>query len=147
MRSIRVLLALAGFGLMAGCGSGSGETEVSGVVLMDGQPLSGAVVLFVPAEGTKGPGSRGATDAEGKFTLVNPQGVKGAIPGKYKVTVSKTNAREPKEGEKMVITDARDIQETLPAIYSNLEKTSLTATVESGGKPIELRLESKKTAK
>jgi len=52
--------------LLAGCGS-DGLVPVKGRVLLDGQPLDGAAVLFEPEGG--GVPATGVTDASGGFTL------------------------------------------------------------------------------
>lgn len=144
-RMLLMVLSIAIYSL-TGCGSSGGEVEATGVVLMDGNPLDGALVRFIPAEGTKGAGGAGNTDSSGKFTISSPQGLKKILPGKYKVVVSKTNVRQPKEGEKMVLIDS-DIKELLPPIYSNQDRTILSYTVESPTKPIEIKLEGKPAKK
>src|SRR5262245_4436516 len=74
-------LALAG----GGCG-GSGTVKVRGTVTLDGKPLSGAMVTFVPAE-EKGRAASGATQADGSFRLTTFKPDDGALPGDYKVMV------------------------------------------------------------
>lgn len=68
--------------LLAGCGSStpSNGVEVSGMVMMDGQPLDAADITFIS---DKSSGS-GRTDASGKFSLIQP------VPaGSYRVVVSR----------------------------------------------------------
>jgi len=68
--------------LLAGCGSStpSSGVEVSGIVMMDGQPLDAADITFIS---DKSSGS-GRTDASGKFSLIQP------VPaGSYRVVVSR----------------------------------------------------------
>lgn len=85
---------------VAGCGGGDEETPpvagvvpVSGTVLLDGKPLEGASVLFIPAPG--GPvdrapvGASGVTGADGKYALTCGPESPGALPGAYRVVVSK----------------------------------------------------------
>src|SRR4051812_14389733 len=75
--------------MMSGCGGSSdGLVSASGTVTLDDQACSRAVVTFIPQEGTPGNGGTGQTDASGKFAIMTPQGKKGLMPGKYKVTVS-----------------------------------------------------------
>jgi hypothetical protein len=71
--------------LLAGCG-GSRTSPVEGVVLLDGQPLVGASVQFVP-QGT-GRDATGQTDAGGKFTMSTFKPQDGVLPGEYKVVIS-----------------------------------------------------------
>jgi hypothetical protein len=76
-----------------GCG-GSGTVKVKGVVTLDGQPLSGATVMFVPFEGQGTRPATGATHPDGSFQLTTFKANDGALPGTYHVVVSK-----PPEGE------------------------------------------------
>ena len=72
-----------------GCSSRPSDTPelapVSGVVLMDGEPLEGASVTFSPVNG--GRGAAGSTDAEGRFRVAYIK-YAGCPPGDCSVTVS-----------------------------------------------------------
>lgn len=112
----KIVLCLSiGLG-MTGC-FGGGEslpelTEVTGSISLDGSPLPGASVVFLPEEG----GSAFAmTDEDGKFELMYNRDTSGAVPGSYKVTVSKE--KDPKEPG----------MELIPEKYN--EKSTLTAEV------------------
>jgi hypothetical protein len=74
--------------LFAGCG-GSKTSPVSGSVLLDGKPLAGATVQFVPQEG-KGRDATGGTDASGHFTMSD-----GVFPGTYKVVITPATPAAP----------------------------------------------------
>jgi hypothetical protein len=80
---LAALLALAG-----GCGRGGPElVPVRGTVTLDGKPVEGASVTFIPQ--FPGQPALGSTDARGKFTLkTHPHG-NGAMPGTHKATVRK----------------------------------------------------------
>ncbi|MDX1944292.1 MAG: hypothetical protein SFU86_02715 [Pirellulaceae bacterium] len=99
----------------------SGVVPVSGVVLLDGQPLPGAVVTLQPLrEGStvadEVGGSVGRTDAEGRFVLrlVRPDSP-GAAVGKHVVTITTAHARP---------TDAVAPQgERVPAPWRNGTRT------------------------
>lgn len=85
----RCLLPLAVFPfLLAGCGGGSALQPVSGKVLSDGKPATGATVMFYP-DGPADVNARPATGvvgADGTYTLST--GADGGVaPGKYLVTV------------------------------------------------------------
>jgi hypothetical protein len=87
-------LAAGGLLFLAGCG-GSSFPSVTGTVTMDGQPLSGATVVFNPEGGGGGQIATGLTDGGGKFTMGTIKKGDGVRPGKYRVTVTKT-AEKPK---------------------------------------------------
>ena len=78
--------------LLVGCSesdsSGRPKTyTASGTVTLNGQPLEGATVNFYPMEGS---GSAiGMTDANGKYTLTTYTSNDGAVPGQYKVSITK----------------------------------------------------------
>lgn len=76
--------------LFAGCGeSGPALVSVTGTVVQDGKPLEGAAVMFLPDGSSKD--ARPAEDTtgpEGTYKLLTG-GRFGAVPGKYRVTVTK----------------------------------------------------------
>ena len=123
--------------LAVGCGSdGPQLAPVEGVVMLEGEPLEGAVVLFQPSEGGKP--ATGLTDAAGKFVLSTHEQGDGAQVGVNKVSVTKelpsANAANVEEGE---ITD---VELGTPARYASPDLSGLTVTVESGLAPVTLEL-------
>jgi hypothetical protein len=150
-------LALAG----AGCGGGqSAVSKVNGTVTLDGKPLAGALVSFVPQDVKSGRLATGRTDANGHFDLTTFRTNDGAIPGQYKITVTLT-AENPKtavgkspekmsEQEKMQLftrlspkgraaEDNTKPRSLIPDIYSNAGKTPLQEVVPTNGK-VEIHL-------
>lgn len=127
--------------IAAGCGGGSKKTlsQVSGTVLLDGKPLSGAMVNFHNVSG--GRGAYGTTDASGNFTLDTSRTEHGADPGNYHVTVDKPagGAKPAPTFEQMQSDadagkepDAAQIASALPARYQDANGGSgLTATVDA----------------
>jgi hypothetical protein len=76
--------------VVVGCGDGPTLVPVAGVVTLDGKPLEGATLSFVPAPGNavSTPGSD-ATGPTGNFKM-SFNGRSGLAPGKYAVMLSKT---------------------------------------------------------
>jgi hypothetical protein len=70
---------------LAGCGS-SATTPVEGTVLLDGKPLAGASIQFIPQG--KGRDATGETDKNGQFAMSTFQPRDGTVPGTYKVVVA-----------------------------------------------------------
>jgi len=75
--------------LMTGCGGSDRPAlaPASGIVKLDGAPVEGATVTFIPAEGGR-PGS-GMTNAEGRYTIETYADASGSIVGEHKVAVMK----------------------------------------------------------
>src|SRR5262249_49649602 len=128
MGSVRWLwagLLLAG---AAGCGGPSDRVAVTGTGTLDGEPLPGAVGTLPPDGATAGQGGGGRTGPDGTYTLTSAGGA-GVPPGAYKVVISRPlrpDGSPPDPGRPPIESDAR---ETLPAVYSSLDATTLTATV------------------
>lgn len=90
MRGLGSVLALS---IVVGCSSSDYElAPVSGIVTLDGNPLSGVEVVFSPMgsreDGNPGPWSKGTTDVDGRFTLTTQNNKKGAVVGKHRVGIS-----------------------------------------------------------
>lgn len=60
--------------------------SVTGTVTLDGQPLEGATVTFVPATGRA---SSGLTDASGYYSLQYTKTIAGATLGQHRVMIQK----------------------------------------------------------
>ena len=75
---------------LTGCSNSSGPPTyaVTGTVTMQGKPLAGAVITFVPT-GNEGVAASAITDSDGKYALTTRQAGDGARPGEYRVKVSK----------------------------------------------------------
>ena len=110
---------------------------VTGTVMMDGAPLVGAIVSFLPAD-TNGSTAVGTTDANGKYTLQTLLGAAdaGTTPGDYVVTISK-KVNEPTGKQEWSESDGKMIdlvlaKELVPAKFSDKKLTPHKATVVSG---------------
>jgi len=144
-----VLVCLLVIGLpMLGCGSRGSRlpktVPASGVVTLDGKPVDGAQVVLVPAaEGTTG--AFGTTNASGRFSLRAYDEKDGAIPGDYKVQVSKTV--EVKLTAPKGSVDGGDpvrFEHGVPAKYTGVKTSGLTVTIpDAGNRDINLALSSK----
>jgi hypothetical protein len=127
-RAIRVLLLALLTGL-AGCG---GPSSLSGLVTLDGEPLSDAGIAFFP-EQDEAEMVVGTTDQEGRY-LITPAAGESIAYGKYKVVVSKRAQPTPAEVEAFITPE-----ELIPAKYSDKSQTELIVEVKSGAE-IDLHL-------
>lgn len=134
-------------GLLAlGCSSQNKLVPVNGQVTMNGKPLGNVRVDFHPDpdKGTRGTGSSGTTDAEGKFTLSLGPNQPGAIPGHYRVIledldvygnvfVGKGNYRnEDKPGAVREVPKRPRFAE----VFRDLGKTPLRQEITQGMAPV-----------
>ncbi len=146
---LTTLLALGA----SGCGGRDGPVAVTGVVLLDGQPVSGATVAFLPA-GETGRPATGFTDAQGAFRLTTSGKGDGALPGDYRVVVTRLETKVPdgprwteywddEKGKRkkpvqyygMQLTSARKpLRSLLPAMYGEPSRTPLRCQVPADGR-------------
>lgn len=149
---LKLCLLIFSLGIfLNGCGGPKGRPTIptepaGGTVTLDGAPLGKAEILFV----AQSPGAENATalsDENGKFVLTSLNGApgKGALPGEYKVTVSKTETKtlaQPKKDPVLGETWTEDIQ-LVPTVYMSPDKTPLQATIQKGSNNVELELSKK----
>ena len=158
MQKIQFLIVLMIVFAAVGCGPKGLQTcYVEGIVTLDGQPLEGAVITFIPVA-ADGKTAAGGSDATGKYTLTSDGGEpdKGAVEGEYKVTVKKVEITNvPRPGQAPDPTRANDPNYRPPAMdavqtpitprdYMLPTNTPLTATVKKGKNDIPLELKSGK---
>lgn len=84
-----LMLGLTGCGTAVQAGPEEELVSVSGLVTMDDQPVSGALVNFIPtgSNAKAHPGSA-ITDSEGRFDMLNYQNKDGLPAGSYLVVLS-----------------------------------------------------------
>jgi hypothetical protein len=148
------------FGLVAGLGCGPVDdglprtVKATGVVLCDGKPLEGAAIVLMQDSGSNF--ARGISDASGNFSLNTFETKSGAVPGAYKVTVSKTvtvDKATPASVPKTLAEDSQHAAEgdegrgsaswvnDLPDKYNSPATSGLSVTIpEEGTSDIRLEL-------
>lgn len=150
----RILMFVGFSGLLlvaGGCGSAA-MVPVEGVVTLDGQPLDGAAVSFVP-DGAGRP-AQGETDGAGKFKLSTAAAGPGVVPGKYKVGVSKMekpagaggaspDGKVQLSGPPTGKGPAPVPKSLVPGKYVNPNTSEITVVVEQGMTPVQIGLKSK----
>ena len=156
----RVVIGLLFAGLLlnlTGCQLGSEAIEllpVSGEVRIDGKPLTGAKVVFVPRNkelGNRFAMSYAVTDDQGKFTLKLSDDRKGAYQGWHYVLISKRKvdaeaaAGDP-DSEDFLVTEVdlsrfvNDELDDVPMYYNS--QTELTFEVRPGNQNAKFELSS-----
>jgi hypothetical protein len=118
------LAAVLCLACLAGCG-GTGQAEVEGTVLYDGQPIKGGSIAFLPA-GTDQGRAGGGTILDGRYHIPAKFG---PLPGRYRVEIrwAKPTGRQfiSETGHTLDVTE-----EGLPEKYN--DKSELTAELKSG---------------
>ena len=146
-------LLLIGSLVFVGCGP-KGRTlrveYVEGVITLDGQPVSGVLVTFIPqneGDGTEAAG--GYSNAKGMYKLSSMNGDpgRGAVAGEYIVTISKIEVHDPKANMSYEEAAASKLESTqkqlLPAIYQDRKNTPLSATIVKGKNRFDFDVKSK----
>jgi hypothetical protein len=117
---------------------------VNGIVLLDGQPLAGAVIYYVPS---KGPSASGVLDAEGRYELTTYTSGDGAVIGSHNIYL----APLPDENRLAGYTEEDYAAGKLPpaapanpipAKYSSPTTSGLTAEIAAGDNQKDLTLSS-----
>ncbi len=153
-----VLVGIA-LGVTIGCAGPTSDRPatypVTGIVTLDGSPVAGAAVTFVPSVGGKS--AAGVTDASGKYALTTFEGGDGAVPGDYSVKIVKyeggeVGGEETGEGDAGMMSadyeagvesgEDEAAKNLLPEKYSDAKTSGLKATVTEGENSFDFPLES-----
>jgi hypothetical protein len=100
----------------------------SGVVMLDGVPLEGAIVTFFPADNPGRRAAYGFTGPDGRFQLDTYTCSNGALPGLYRVLVVKRRAATGNLPPGFPINRGPD-EWIVPPKYSQLAWTPLSYSV------------------
>jgi hypothetical protein len=127
-----------------GCTGNSSTVPVQGVVRLDGQPLSGASVQFVPE--STGRDATATTDEQGRFVLSTIDPRDGALPGAYKVVITPGSPRAEAPAKAMTPDEAmaasgaaaelpqsKPTGPTVPERYTRPDQTPLKQNVPGDG--------------
>ena len=157
---VRLFLGLLAVSVVSGCSGGTegdadrpARTLVSGKVTYDGNSVEGATVVLVPSS-QGGKPATGLTDASGMFKLRTFETDDGALPGEYKVTVTKLksaaenqvaeddpNYEPPAEDGSDEDGSDGEPEHLLPEKYASAESSGLTASIPSEGEVNDLNFD------
>lgn len=155
---LRPTLGILALLIAGGCGGeGAGDNPetapVSGTVTLGGTPVAGATVTFHPSvasepgQPAQGNAAFGLTNAQGQFQLTTFDSNDGAVPGDYKVTVTKLNPAADENNVASVESEEYVPPEViegpaavvnappanfLPEVYAKPASTTLNAKVTAG---------------
>lgn len=126
--SIVCLTLIAAISLtLSGCSDGQADHFViSGQVLIDGEPVSGGDIKFVPRGGRP---SGGTIENDGRFTLTCYDGEPGVIPGAHRVEIVCSE-----------IISATTMRWNAPRKYANFLTSGLEFEVNESNDSLEINL-------
>lgn len=127
----------------ASIGCGSGLVPAEGLVLLDGQPLAGATVTFMPQ--AKGRPASAVTGADGRFKAALPDGKGGLAPGEYRVVVMLVKQAVVAAGGEAAETASGGgggppVEYIVPQRFGNPETSGLTASLSRGATDLRFEL-------
>ncbi|MDR1140152.1 MAG: hypothetical protein LBL62_00570 [Planctomycetaceae bacterium] len=143
------------FLILSGCRSGvSFPVEaVEGIVTLDGQPVEGAVLTFVPVHSTEGKAAYARTDETGIYKLTAFNGGKsraGTMTGHYIVSILKEvpvrepTAKELSDQAEKGIEISIPLRSVIPERYNDAATSGLTAEIVKGKNIVHFDLKSDK---
>ena len=129
--ALTIPLALAA-ALFLGC-SGDDRRAVSGEVSLDGEPVNGGSIVFLPSGGE---GSKGAAEiVDGKYAIPRAQGLP---PGNYRVEIhwSKPTGKQIPSGDPGMTMEER--VEVIPAKYNSASTLTVAITSDENKRDFKL---------
>jgi hypothetical protein len=147
-RSLEVVFGLTVLTSALGCSGSSGDrpktVPVTGTVIYNGEPIEGAHVTFFSPD--KSVTAFARTGSDGTFKLTTFDEGDGAVVGTHKVSIMKREiigdvpastytgeGDPPANYEELEDQPALETRSILPAQYSNVETSNLTAEVTERG--------------
>jgi hypothetical protein len=141
MRALCLPALAAGFLFLIGCAGNS--AEVSGTVLLDGEPIPEGSITFIPVEGTTGPGV-GAVITNGQYHIPSNKGV---TVGKNRVELRafKNTGRKVQDptGKRGTMTDERI--PAFPPEYN--DKSEIVRDIQKGANTVDFDVKTKEARK
>ncbi len=143
LKPLVILVTMALCMCLTGCGRSdrwvAGRPPVypaSGTVMMNGQPLEGATVIFSPEETAAGKPGFAVTDSYGHFQAETFEPKDGLTSGFHKVAIEKTIMVDKQGNLVREIREPGDAIEKreVPRQYSDFEKSGFRVEVKADGK-------------
>ena len=132
MRLNHLIAILVCLHAVIGCGSSQRAEmrKVSGMVTLDGRPLTSGYVLFVP---DRGRAAKGIIQSDGTYTLGTYSSADGAALGTHRVTVICREETPPVQEEDVGIEISSPGRSLIPEHYSEPATSGLTFDVTPEG--------------
>jgi hypothetical protein len=133
--------------IVAICGCGNNRPQeklvsVSGTVTVDGKPLEGATVAFVPEKSKQPQPSWGFSDASGKYSLKTVEGEAGVALGTYRIVITKLVMEDGSPIPPGSQTGGADGKELVPFPHCDPRQTKNVANVTKDGEVFDIAIKS-----
>ncbi|MDR2115259.1 MAG: carboxypeptidase-like regulatory domain-containing protein [Planctomycetaceae bacterium] len=128
---------------ITGCGSGIKYLPVTGTLTIDGVPMEGVTLSFVPISG--GTTASATTNAQGEFS-VTTSNHNGCISGEYNIIVFKLEQSQLPAASQTSVGPPHGppvIKNLLPPKFAKTETSGLHTTIEPDMKPLVLNIKTK----
>jgi hypothetical protein len=125
---------------VAGCGKDAATGSVSGVVRLDGKPLTLGSVRFIPSAGRS---ASGEIQSDGTFTLGTYGKRDGAVIGMHRVTVIAITPVPDAPKESRMLKENPKAKPLVPSRYNSPGSSGLTFEVKPGDNHAEFDLTSR----
>jgi hypothetical protein len=140
---------------LTGCSKSRPQTyPVTGTLTLQGKPVAGAAITFVPT-GEEGEAASAITDSAGKYALTTWAAGDGARPGEYRVKVSKQEQQtvDPakmvknlsiEEEQKIYVENKRPpppAKNLIPSKYQDDQTSGLVHKVEQKPTTFDIKIE------
>ena len=132
-KSLFLFLTILTISLVSQSGCSQEDSNVSGVITLDGQPLENAKVEFLPTS-ESGRIANGRTKSDGNFKLTTMK-TASVLPGDYRVKITTSMTTGTSDA------DLKVMPERVPAKFN--KRTELTRTVKEGPNQFDFELLSK----
>lgn len=140
-------MAGVSFVALSGCGGPAlkDTVPVTGKVTHNGEPIEGAMVTFLPQGDHRA--ASGRTNASGIYKLTTLEPEDGAMPGPYRVSISKTEVSASRGSDDEPPPSINPewppltATELVPVKYKHADSSGLTAEVSQGKNEINFELE------
>lgn len=152
MRTISIFCVVLSCLISFGCKTGASfrVEAVEGVVTLDGKPVEGATLTFVPSDSSMGKAAYARTDAQGRYKLTATGGGQsgaGTMTGRYDVAITldvpsrEPTAKELENQERGIVPNIPMIS-VVPKKYNDAKTSELSAEVVKGKNRFDFELKS-----
>jgi hypothetical protein len=129
---------------LSGCSpSGPTYNTVQGTVRVDGQPVEGAVIVFMPQPGSDVHGGSARTGPDGRYDVRSSQWP-GLQSGSYRVMIRRFVRPDGTTVPQGISPESVECKQVIPHPYADAQSTTLTVTIDQKKQEIDFDIDTKK---